>query len=375
MKIVFWWDIPCKGMIDVLRHYSELEGEDVIIITGELSTDRKNMGWENTQRVSDKHFIIKDDEWGVDIPAYIGQYKDYLHVINGYTFPKRIHNLQLEILKQGILFCNMSESYCDISFNYLRYIKKFYHAFVLPVRLKEVSKKSLGVICLSGKDEKELKKFEKLGWNPQRIRPFGYYTEYKSDTEDITPRKDSCVHLVCSGNLEYYKGVHVLLDAIDKLKRENISDFHCHIVGKGSMDAELRNKAGKLKLNNLLTFHGVLSQKEYNRVFSNADILVAPGIVEPWGIRINEAIQAGLAVVVSDKMGAAELINQSNGGYVFESRNDLDLSEKLKALITNHDTLKKAKENNIIFRDKISCYNKALYLREHIEYLYKNHTK
>ncbi|HEX8340823.1 MAG TPA: glycosyltransferase family 4 protein [Tepidisphaeraceae bacterium] len=69
---------------------------------------------------------------------------------------------------------------------------------------------------------------------------------------------------------------------------------------------------------------------ETYRVFKSADVLVLPSDYEPWGVVINEAVAAGLAVVASDKVGAAaELVRDGVNGKTFAAGNDAHLASCL----------------------------------------------
>ena len=59
-----------------------------------------------------------------------------------------------------------------------------------------------------------------------------------------------------------------------------------------------------------------------------ADLFVLPSQFEPFGAVVNEALVAGCFVIVSDKVGAASLINSSNGS-IFESNNEKQLAEEI----------------------------------------------
>lgn len=62
---------------------------------------------------------------------------------------------------------------------------------------------------------------------------------------------------------------------------------------------------------------GKASDEEMARLYGWADVFVACGLCEPWGMRVNDAIHAGLPVVVSDGMGARWLVDQFGCGCVY----------------------------------------------------------
>src|SRR5207244_3025893 len=50
---------------------------------------------------------------------------------------------------------------------------------------------------------------------------------------------------------------------------------------------------------------GFRNQTELPRAYAAADVLVLPSEFEPWGLVVNEALNFGLAVIASDRVGAA----------------------------------------------------------------------
>ena len=67
MEVVFWWNIPCKGMINVLKCYALSVDKTSIVVTGSLSQSRKNMGWKDCGKLFDQHIVLSDNEWDKDI--------------------------------------------------------------------------------------------------------------------------------------------------------------------------------------------------------------------------------------------------------------------------------------------------------------------
>ena len=137
------------------------------------------------------------------------------------------------------------------------------------------------------------------------------------------------------GRLDSPKGLHVLIDAIGKLKDHKIELI---IAGNGPLDNELREQANDL---NNVTFIGrILELPDF---FKSLDLLVVPSIREPLG---NVCIEAGLyrvPVLASNIDGIAEIIEHEVSGELmdpderlsFESNND---SAPLPEYVINPDS-------------------------------------
>lgn len=358
VKIVFWWNIPCVGMIGVLQAYSEKIDSSTLVVTGTLSQSRKSMGWDDQGKLFQNHIVLKNNEWLEKGREILSRYSDRLHVFNGITHPARMLSLIRFAIDHNIDFCNMSEAYSNLKFGLGSVLKDLYLNLYLPTIIRPIAKRSKGIICLSGSAPANLRQFVNYGFDSKSIYPFGYYTDEDVDYK-YKAAADGKVHILCPGLLEKYKGVDVLIKAIYLLKQKSINNFVCHITGKGSQEIPLKRMSEKLDVLDCVSFEGVLNSTQYKSLLSHIDILVAPGRVEPWGIRINEAIQRGNAVVVSDRIGASELIEESRGGSIFKSGNAEDLARSLCGYLCDKNKLSEAKANNLKFKHTISCEYQA----------------
>lgn len=364
-QVVFWWIIPCEGMINVLKAYTENIDKSAIVVTGALNDFRKSMGWDDHGKMFENHILLhNEEEWTTRGVEILMKYRDRLHVINAIRYAYRIDNLLNVAIRENIRFCNMTEAYINLCSGWKRILKNVYYHTYLPVQARRIARHSSGVICLSGKSDKDLNQFRRFGFKSDRIFPFGYFTKEKPGYS--YERIDDKVHIICPGRLNKYKGVDILIKALGIVRDHGVSGFICHITGQGDQLNYLKYLVSEKNLSENILFEGVLDSEKYDKLLSFIDILVAPGRVEPWGIRINEAIQRGNAVIVSDQIGASELIEESGGGDIFKSGNAADLATKLEPLIVDRNRLNQAKQANIDFRYKISCEYQAEILHKYL---------
>jgi len=88
------------------------------------------------------------------------------------------------------------------------------------------------------------------------------------------------------------------------------------IVGTGEMESRLRRLVSELGLPHA-AFAGFVNQSELPAVMAASDVLVLPSENEPWGLIVNEAMCAGLPVVVSEGVGCApDLVRDGVNGHV-----------------------------------------------------------
>lgn len=153
--------------------------------------------------------------------------------------------------------------------------------------------------------------------------------------------KPSDLVLLFAGKLEPKKDPELLLDAFLSLGKENI---HLLMVGNGVLEERLKTRGQGKRNIHFLPFQ---NQTQMPPVYQACDLFCLPskGPGETWGLAVNEAMAAGKAVLVSDKVGCAEDLAQKPYGTIFKSGNLEDLIQKLIALTDNKDTLKKMGEH------------------------------
>ncbi len=104
------------------------------------------------------------------------------------------------------------------------------------------------------------------------------------------------------------------------------------VVGSGPLEHELRQKVAAEGISDVV-FAGFLDQTQVARAYVAADVFALVSSHEPWGLVVNEAMNFGLPVVVSDKVGcAADLVVDGRNGLVVPH-------DDLEALIAALDRL------------------------------------
>jgi glycosyltransferase involved in cell wall biosynthesis len=103
------------------------------------------------------------------------------------------------------------------------------------------------------------------------------------------------------------------------------------IVGDGEERENLERQANG---DPDVRFLGFRNQTELPRFFDLCNVFVLPSRHEPWGLVVNEAMNAGRAVVVSDDVGCQEdLVREGETGAVFPAGNVPALAEALQRVL------------------------------------------
>jgi glycosyltransferase involved in cell wall biosynthesis len=123
---------------------------------------------------------------------------------------------------------------------------------------------------------------------------------------------DTKLNIVFVGRLIHEKGILPLITRFIETLSENPSlNWHLHICGTGPLQ-------NHCPLHDSVTYHGFIQPKELAVIFQKMDLFVLPSLYEPWGVVVHEAAFAGLPLLVSDAVGAADaFVENGINGWVF----------------------------------------------------------
>ncbi|CAN5773254.1 hypothetical protein BH11VER1_BH11VER1_10750 [soil metagenome] len=147
-----------------------------------------------------------------------------------------------------------------------------------------------------------------------------------------------------AGKLIKAKAVDILIQALSLTSIGLPEKQHPQlvIVGDGELKTSLEALANKL-LPGDVRFAGFRNQSEMPALYSLCDVFVLPSDFEPWGLVVNEAMNAGKPIVVSDRVGSHfDLVQSGVNGAVFPSNNPEALATALHPLIVHEETRRSA---------------------------------
>ena len=130
----------------------------------------------------------------------------------------------------------------------------------------------------------------------------------------------------------------LVLDAFSRVR----ASHRCAllIVGSGPCEGELRDHVAKRSIPDVY-FAGFLGQTQIANAYAASDVAVLASRSEPWGLVVNEAMNFGLPVVVSDKVGcAADLVMHGENGYIFSHDRPEELAGYLAQLVEDESRRK-----------------------------------
>lgn len=114
------------------------------------------------------------------------------------------------------------------------------------------------------------------------------------------------------------KGGFVLLKAIKKLKKLS-SNFKVKII-HDKPNFVIKTLVYLYGIKKYVSFIPV--SNDINGFYDLLDYLIAPSVIEPFGMVVTEAMARKVPAIVGTRCGASEIINDEENGFVFDSDNN-----------------------------------------------------
>jgi len=130
-------------------------------------------------------------------------------------------------------------------------------------------------------------------------------------------------HALFVGRLSHEKGIKVLLEAW-----RGIKDLPLYIMGKGPMEAEIKEYISKNKLDNV-TLLACIDAQIYKDLMRKARFVIIPSLCyENFPRIVVEAFAYGVPVLASRRGSLPEVVSEGSTGALFEPGNSSDLATK-----------------------------------------------
>ena len=172
-------------------------------------------------------------------------------------------------------------------------------------------------------------------------------------------------YLLCVGRLEHVKAFHYAIEGFAKISSE-FPSIRLKIVGQGSLERELKQKASECKVLNKVDFEGF--QKDIIPYYLYAKATILTSIYEGYPNVLIESIALNTPVVAFDCPGGTnEIVKNGQNGLLVNYQDIDDLINKLSNLLLNKynfvnlkDTIKKNQLKNIFqnYEKLINLLNK-----------------
>lgn len=347
LPITVWYcsDESIQGKMD--KGFGKEIKWDIPLLNGYHYKFLKNRSWVPS---------IHKGFWGIFnpgiIPALYKQPKSVL-VVHGWAYATNILAIVFGKLF-GHTVCLRSETPYNqelLKNKYITFLKHLYLKFLFLFidRFLYIGKQNKLFYQSLGVKEKNLV-FVPYCVDNKRFREI-YETTMKSEARKITNIPDGLKVILYSGKYISKKRPLDLLKAFKQISGETASMLV--MVGEGECREEMQEYIQQQQLENKVRLTGFINQSLIPYYYRSADIFVmCSGLGETWGLSVNEAMNFGLPVIVSDTCGSAyDLVENGNNGAIFETGNIKQLAVSIQKILQSGD--------DAIERIRVNAINKV----------------
>jgi glycosyltransferase involved in cell wall biosynthesis len=194
-------------------------------------------------------------------------------------------------------------------------------------------KYSDGVVCLNSIYKAELKR-KSTPKNEIKIIPNGI------DSENFVPTliRNKIQNIGMAARLTDTKDHKKLLLAFSMLIEKHPNTC-LKIAGGGNLEQELKQYSESLKIQNSVSFLGVLNEDEMVKFYQSLDLYVHATKSETLSTSILQAMSTELIVITSDIDNNVVLIEDGVDGFVYENKNVESLLKVMDQVMINYSEL------------------------------------
>ena len=304
MEFVFWQNMVSIHQSALIKACSSRH-RVTLVVPRLMENNRLNDGWQIPD-MGDAKLVIEPTESEIDLLLQ----GSAVHVFSGINAYPMVYSA----FKKATAFRKKVIVYAEPFDN--RGIKGFIRRLMykyLAIRYN----KHIAALLATG--EKGVTCYQRVGFSPNKLFEWAYFTEYKPICGNSTENNHAQVLFI--GQLINRKAILPLITAFKRVSKQVACSLT--IIGDGSQ----REEVNKMILNNNdIHYEGMQPNEQIPFYLSQADLLVLPSYHDGWGAVVNEALQAGCRVLCSTQCGAASLLDgEARGGrFNWDVEDDLE---------------------------------------------------
>lgn len=355
--LIIWSQSNCRSTMALYRELIRNFNVPALITLWHFDKDCNNKDIREKVGFSHDEFLdLPIEPVGADYKKarqIIDSHRGWLHIFCVWQGSPLYQRLIVEAKALGERVGVACESPCNMASGWRKGAKSLYMKFALPYMAKPIIKAADFFVNYSGKDDSAARQ---LGWPKDKIIPFGYYPPPIIGSRCMKRESNSDFTILATGILSRYRGADILIDALQILKARKIP-YRAIITQKGELLEPLKAKAIQYDLP--VEFPGFVEMTELIRLYETCSVYVGAGRSEPWGMRLNDALNCGAPLVVSRGMGGVSMVDEYGCGLAFSSGRAEELADCLVSLATDINLYRTCSANAILASEKCSPSYKA----------------
>ncbi len=159
-----------------------------------------------------------------------------------------------------------------------------------------------------------------------------YYCDLEAFRVDPPDRPRTPPTILFCGQMIARKGLDLLVEAFARLHAEGL-EAKLLLIGREEALPEILKQVPE-SVHPHIENAGFQAPEALPAFFRRADIFVLPSRYDGWGVVVNQAVGAGLPVIVSDAVGSGpDLVSDGENGFVFPSGDVGALTDRLRQFL------------------------------------------
>jgi glycosyltransferase involved in cell wall biosynthesis len=142
------------------------------------------------------------------------------------------------------------------------------------------------------------------------------------------------------GAISFHKGVHVLIDAFNRLDPGDSAQLHLY----GYQDVDFSGKIKDGLVSDKVKFFGAYSHADLEKIMGSLDVVVVPPVWEDNAPQtVFEALACGRPVIGAAIGGIPDFVEHGRNGLLFRAGDSEDLAAQLRRVMNREELLTLAK--------------------------------
>lgn len=367
-ELIFWFDQPPHVSKGAFNYVSEHWGNKVMFIADhEFPEHRKMIGWDDGDYgAAELVYLSKQENPQEYIRSIFEKYPDAVHVLNGFysDIEKKIclyikkENCKLAVHTERPFIIKKAETFRQVCKN-----------IFLPIKYKRNYREYrnyVKVLIPLGKRGCDL--FAKAGWTKDKMFSF-MYCPILSQLPTREASVSEPLSFLYVGRFDK-KRMKLLQKAVENLKVDN---WRLDMVGGyGDYAEEMKDWIKKQKN---VSFLGKWAASEVGKKMQDYDVYLLTAKCDGWNAQINEALNAGMGMIVTDEAVSDELVSASNSGIVVSTSSWKEFLGAMEKAVKNPQLVRTWKENAMAYRRRIQGDVVGKYFMDILDYTFYGKTE
>jgi L-malate glycosyltransferase len=158
--------------------------------------------------------------------------------------------------------------------------------------------------------------------------------------ENRTDERLGDFKIICCARIIARKGINFIIEALGILKDRGIN-LKLEIIGEGNQKEELKELTRNLKLEEEVSFLGLIKHSELPNFYTQANVSVSASLNEGMSNTMLESLACGLPIIATKTGGTDEIVREGINGFVVKMNSAQDIADKLEILFKDYSLEKR----------------------------------